>query len=126
MRNHANTPNGDRPALPDDAIPADAFIYPDDPLVLDKFRFVLIQPDEPFRPREEEGGVVVGLDGSTKPAVVRPGATRLDTDQVADLLDAVSVDLRKNGIDSLRGNGGTSTVETDLKIHLAKYFSKRH
>ena len=126
MRNHANTPNGDRPALHDDAIPADAFIYPDDPLVLDKFRFVLIHPDEPFRPREEEGGTVVGMDGSTKPALVRPGATRLDPDQVADLLDAVSVDLRKNGIDSLRGNGGTSTVETDLKIHLAKYFSKRH
>ena len=126
MRNHANTPNGDRPALHDDAIPADAFIYPDDPLVLDKFRFVLIHPDEPLKPREEEGGVVVGVDGSTKHAVVRPGATRLDTDQVADLLDAVSVVLRKNGIDSLRGNGGRSTVETDLKIHLAKYFSKRH
>ena len=126
MRNHANTPNGDRPALHDDAIPADAFIYPDDPLVLDKFRFVLIHPDEPLKPREEEGGVVVGVDGSTKPATVGWGGQRLDPDQVADLLDAVSVDVRKNGIDSLRRNGGTSTVETDLKIHLAKYFSKRH
>ena len=126
MRNHANTPNGDSPTQDDGAIPADAFIYPDDPLILDKFRFVLIQPDEPFRPREEEGGIVVGMDGSTKHVTVGRGGGRLDPDQVADLLDAVSGDLRKNGIASLRGNGETSTVETDLKIHLAKYFSKRH
>ena len=126
MKNHANTPNGDRPTQNDGAIPADAFIYPDDPLVLDKFRFVLIHPDEPFRPREEESGTVVGMDGSTKPAVVRPGGTRLDPDQFADLLDAVSVDLRKIGINSLHRNRAASTVETDLKIHLAEYFSKHH
>ena len=126
MRKHANTPNGNRPTQDEGAFPADAFIYPDDPLVLDKFRFVLIHPDEPFRPSEEEGGIIVGMDGSTKPAVVRPGATRLDPDQFADLLDAVSVDLRKNGINSLRRNRAASTVETDLKIHLAEYFSKHH
>ena len=67
MINRANALSGDRGYLNgDNAIPADAFIFPDDPLVLDKFRAALIHPDDPLTPREEEGGIVVGMDGSTK------------------------------------------------------------
>ena len=138
MTNHANTLSGDRTALPDGpaldvtGIPADAFIYPDDPLVLDKFRAAIIHPDEPFTLREEERGIVVRMDGSTGHEAVRPGAVLLDCSdpvlldahQVADLLEAVSMDLRKNGITSLRREGGASSVETNLKTHLAEYFSK--
>ena len=133
MTNRADALSGDRTVLNDKAIPADAFIYPDEPLVLDKFRAALIHPDEPLTPREEEGGIVVGMDGSTKHEAVRLGAVLLDADpvlldayQVADLLEAVSMDLRKNGINSLRREGGASSVETNLKTHLAEYFSKQH
>ena len=139
MTKHANNLSGNRPALPGgpaldvSEIPADAFIYPDEPLVLDKFRAALMHPDEPFTPREEERGIVVGMDGSTEHEAVGPGAVLLDVDpvlldahQVADLLEAVSRDLRKNGINSLRREGGASSVETNLKTHLAEYFSKQH
>ena len=139
MTNHTDALSGNGTALPDrtaldlSGIPADAFIYPDEPLVLDKFRFALIHPDEPLIPREEEGGIVVGMDGSTKHEAVDPRAVLLDTDpllldanQVADLLEAVCVDLRKNGFHGLRHEGGASSVETNLKTHLAKYFSKQH
>jgi hypothetical protein len=137
MTNHADTFSGDGTAPPDGpaldvtGIPAEAFIYPDEPLVLDKFRAALIHPDEPLTPREEERGIVVGMDGSTEHAAVGSGAVLLDADpvllnahQVADLLEAVSMDLRKNGINSLRREGGASSVETNLKTHLAEYFSK--
>ena len=107
-------------------IPADAFIYPDEPLILDEFRAALIHPDEPLIPREEEGGIAVGMDGSTEHDVVGPGAVWLDPAQVADLLEAVSMDLRTNGISSLRRNGGASSVETNLKTHLAELFSEQH
>ena len=132
MTNHSDALSGGRTVLHDNAIPADALIYPDEPLVLDKFRAALIHPDEPLTPREDEGGIVVGMDGSEHVAV-HPGAVLLDADpvlldvgQVADLLEAVSMDLRKNGINSLRREGGTSSVENNLKIHLAEYFSKQH
>ena len=139
MTDHANTFSGDKTALPDgpaldvSGIPADAFIHPDEPLVLDKFRAALIHPDEPLTPREEERGIVVGMDGSTGHEAVGPEAVLLDADpvlldanQVADLLEAVSMDLRKNGINSLRRERGASSVETNLKTHLAEYFSKQH
>ena len=139
MTNHTDALSGDRTALPDrtaldvSGIPADAFIYPDEPLVLDKFRFALIHPDEPLMPREEEGGIVVGMDGSTKHEAVDPRAVLryadpvlLDADQVANLLEAVCVDLRKNGFHGLRREGGASSLETDLKTHLAEYFSEQH
>ena len=139
MTNHTDALSGDGTAVPDGTvldvcgIPADAFIYPDEPLVLDKFRFALIHPDEPLMPREKEGGIVVGMDGSTKYEAVDPLAVLLDTDpvlldadQVADLLEAVCVDLRKDGFDGLRGEGRASSVETNLKTHLAKYFSGQH
>ena len=103
MINRANALSGDRGYLNgDNAIPADAFIFPDDPLVLDKFRAALIHPDDPLTPREEEGGIVVGMDGSTKLEALGPGTVLLDPNQVADLLEAVSWDLRKNGWPSLR------------------------
>ena len=98
----------------------------DEPLVLDKFRSALIYPHEPLTPREEEGGIVVGMDGSTKYEAVGPGAVLLDADQVADLLEAVCVDLRKNGFDGLRREEGVSSVETNLKTNLAEYFSEQH
>ncbi len=133
MTNHSDARSGDRTVLNDNAIPADAFIYPDEPLVLDKFRAALIHPDEPLTPREDEGGIVVGMDGSTEHDAVGLGAVLLDADpvlldanQVADLLEAVSMDLRKNGINSLRREGGASSVEINLKTHLAEYFSKQH
>lgn len=138
MTNHANALSGDgtvsgdstamvdRPALVVSEFPADAFIYPDDPLVLDKFRAALIHPDEPLTPREEEGGIVVGMDGSTEYHVLDYSVALLGVDQVADLLEAVSADLRENGIRGLRNRLGTSTVETILKTYLAEYFSKQH
>lgn len=116
----------DRSALDVGGFPADAFIYPDEPLVLDKFREALIHPDEPFIPREEERGVVVGMDGSAEHEPRHPGVGLLDPGQVADLLEAVSMDLRKNGIDSLRSEVGSSSVETDLRTHLAEYFLRQH
>ncbi len=133
MTNRTNALSGDETTPNDDAIPADAFIFPedafifpDDPLVLDKFRAALIHPDDPLTPREEEAGVVVGMDGSTKREAAGPATVLLDPHQVADLLEAVSVDLRKNGFNSLRRNGGAPSVETNLKTYLADNFSNQH
>ena len=33
-------------------IPEDAFISPDDPFVVDQFRYALISPEDPLTPRE--------------------------------------------------------------------------
>ena len=113
MTNRTNALSGDETTPNDDAIPADAFIFPedafifpDDPLVLDKFRAALIHPDDPLTPREEEAGIVVGMDGSTKREAAGPATVLLDPHQVADLLEAVSVDLRKTDSTAFDATGG--------------------
>ena len=122
MTNRTDTVRGDGTALHENAVPADAFIYPDDPLVEDTFRAALIHPDEPFQPREVEAGIVVGMSGSNGDRSVDPGAVPLDLARFADLLEAVSMELRRDGIASLRPVGQVPSVETDLKNHLAEYF----
>ncbi len=104
-------------------IPDDAFIYPHEPMVLDKFREALIFPEDPF-PKREEGGVVVGMDGTTEHAFLGQAPGRLHPSGVAEVLEALSKDLKRNGIVGLRIEPGASTFETDLKAHLAEYFSK--
>ncbi len=104
-------------------IPKDAFIFPDDPMVYDPFRDALISPDDPFEPREEERGIVVGMDGSTKDERALSAGVLLGLDQVAAALEAVSLELKENGIDGLRIAPGLSTFEKNLKNHLAEYLS---
>ena len=104
-------------------IPKDAFISPDDPMVRDPFRDALISPDEPLEPRNEERGVVVGMDGSAEHEAVRSNGVLLGLDQVAAALEAVSADLKKNGINGLHIVPGSSTFERNLKKHLAEYLS---
>ena len=82
-------------------IPKDAFISPDDPMVRDPFRDALISPDDPLVPREEERGVVVGMNGSTACEAVRPTGLLLDLDQVTAALEAMSEKLKENGIRGL-------------------------
>ena len=109
---------------PDDKmIPKDAFILPDDPMVYDPFRDALISPDEPFEPRGEEGGVVVGMDGSPEHEAAGSVALLLGPDQVAAALEAVSADLKENGINGLHVGPGTSAFERTLRKYLMKYFS---
>ena len=69
---------------------------------------------------------MVGMDGSTRLEALGLGTVLLDPNQVADLLEAVSRDLRKNGFNGLRRNGGASSVETNLKTYLAENFSNQH
>ncbi len=96
-------------------------------MVRDPFRDALISPDEPFKPREEEGGVVVGMNGSSEREVIGsaglPGGVLLGLDQVAAALEAVSLEIKKNGINGLRIQPGLSTFEKNLKTHVAEYFS---
>jgi len=40
-------------------IPEDAFISPDEPMIIDAFRDALISPEDPLTPREDESGIVV-------------------------------------------------------------------
>ena len=107
-------------------IPEDAFISPDDPFVVDQFRDALISPEDPLTPRAEESGIVVGMDGSTRHEMADASDALLDPERVADILEAVSAILRENGISGLRVEGGASTFEGDLKVHLAEYFSPSH
>ena len=79
-------------------IPKDAFIFPDEPMVYDPFRDALISPDEPLKRREDERGVVVGMNGSTEHEAGRPVGILLGLDQVAATLEAVSAQLKENGI----------------------------
>ena len=104
-------------------IPKDAFISPDEPMVHDPFRDALISPDEPLKPREEEPGIVVGMDGSTEHEGARSAGVPLGLDQVAAALEALSAELRENGIISLRIAPGSSPFERNLKSHLAEYLS---
>ncbi len=100
----------------------EAFISPDEPLVTDKFREAIISPDDPLEPPEDEGGVVVGMDGSTKHEIAS-SSMLLDANQVASVLEMVSEDLRQQGINGLRVEPGTSEFEAALKTHLMEYFS---
>ena len=104
-------------------IPKDAFILPDDPMVYDPFRDALISPDEPLEPREEEPGVVVGMDGSTKHEAARSNGALLGLDQIAATLEAVSAELKESGIIGLRNAPGLSTFERNLRNHLSEYLS---
>ena len=105
-------------------IPEDAFISPDEPMITDGFRDALISPEDPLTPREEESGMVVGMDGSSEHDVTTSSDELLQADRVVDILEAVSADLRENGISGLRIERGASSFETNLKTHLAEYFSK--
>ena len=105
-------------------IPKEAFISPDEPMVYDPFRDALISPDEPLRPREEERGVVVGMDGSTKHEAIGSTGVPLGLEQVASALEAVSVKLKERGINGLRIEPGLSTFEIGLRNHLTDYLSK--
>ncbi len=105
-------------------IPKDAFISPDDPFVRDPFRDALISPDDPLVPREEERGVVVGMNGSTVCEAIGPTGLLLDLDQVTAALEAMSVKLKENGIRGLRIEPGLSTFEVSLRNHLTEYFSE--
>lgn len=123
MTNNSDAPNGPRDEPDDKVIPEDAFISPDEPLVHDPFRDALIAPEEPLKPREEEGGVVVGMDGSTEHELATSGEVVLDTDQVAAVLEAVSTNLRAEGINGLRIEPGISPFEKNLRKYLAEYLS---
>ena len=105
-----------------DGVPEDAFISPDEPLVTDKFREAIIFPDDPLEPPQDEGGIVVGMDGSTEHEVAS-GSVLLDSDRVAAVLEAVAAGLRDQGINALQVEPGTSEFEEALKIHLKEYFS---
>ena len=103
-------------------VPEDAFISPDEPLVTDKFREAIISPDDPLQSPEDEGGIVVGMDGSTEHEVAS-GAMLLDADQVAAVLEAVAEDLKEQGINALKVEPGTPEFQAALKTHLMEYFS---
>ncbi len=124
MTDDADAPSGNPKKGGDEMVPDEAFIFPDEPLVLDEFRSALISPEEPLQPREEESGIVVGMDGSTEHEATGADSVLLDPERVADVLEAVSSDLRKNGISALRIGGGMSAFEKNLRIHVAEYFSK--
>ena len=108
-------------------IPKDAFILPDDPMVYDPFRDALISPDEPLEPREEELGVVVGMDGSSEREVSGSNGVSngvmLGLEQVAAALEAVSAELKENGINGLTMAPGLSSFEKSLKNHVVEYLS---
>ena len=107
-------------------IPEDAFISPDEPMITDSFRDALISPEGPLTPREEESGIVVGMDGSTEREVTTTDDELLHADHIVDILEAVSADLKENGISGLRIETGASSFETNLKTHLAEYFSQHN
>ena len=119
----ADALSGNGSELDDNMIPKDAFISPDEPMVHDPFRDALISPDEPLKPREEEGGIVVGMDGSTEHEGAKSAGVPLGLDQVAAALEALSAELKENGIISLRIGPGLSAFERNLKNHLAEYLS---
>ncbi len=104
-------------------IPKDAFIFPDEPMVHDPFRDALISPDEPLESRQDEGGIAVGMDGSTKQDAAGAAGLLLDLDEVAAALEAVSAELKESGIDGLQITPGLSAFESNLKKHLADYLS---
>ena len=93
-------------------------------MVHDPFREALISPDEPLKPRAEERGIVVGMDGSTEHEAASSAGVPLGLDQVAAVLEALSAELKESGIIGLRIGPGLSTFETSLKHHVAEYFAK--
>jgi len=126
MTENADTPGGLDTEPVDEGVPEDAFISPDEPLVHDPFRDALITPEEPLQPRveeEDEGGVVVGMDGTTEHGVADLSEVALDADRVAAILESVSTNLKEDGITGLRSGPGMSGFEENLRKYLAEYFS---
>ena len=122
MTDNGKVRSGKKKKVDDKVIPEEAFISPDEPMVPDEFRAAVIRPDDPLEPREEKGGVVVGMDRSTEHEAA--GAARLDPDRVAEVLDAISTDLRAKGIKGLRTGPEASGFERTLRIYLGKYFAR--
>ena len=101
-------------------IPEEAFISPAEPLVRDSFRDALISPDEPIE--QDDGGVVMGMDGSAEHEAVGFGV-HLEPDQMTVVLEDVAAGLKKHGINGLGTKPGTSHFETVLKAYIAGYDS---
>ena len=118
----AQSTNQDGQVADDTEIPEEAFISPDEPLVRDSFRDALISPDEPM---EDEGGVVVGMDGSAQHEAMGFGV-HLEPEQMAVVLEDVAAGLREHGTGGLRSTPGTPHFETLLKAYIAGYYSTDH
>ena len=116
----AGSTNADGREFDDSDIPEEAFISPDESLVRDSFRDALISPDEPIE--QDEGGVVVGMDGSAQHEAVGFGV-HLEPEQVASVLEDVAAGLREHGTSGLRHKPGTPHFETVIKAYIAGYFS---
>lgn len=106
-------------------IPAGAFISPDEP-VRDAFRDALISPDDPIPRKEEQGGVVVGMDGSAEHGRDDGSGVQLDPEQIAVVLEDMAAGLREHGMPALQATPGTPRFETVLKAYLAGYLSGRY
>jgi len=94
-------------------------------MVYDPFRDALISPDDPLVPREEEPGVVVGMNGSSDVSLSNgvSNGVMLGLEQVAAALEAVSAELKENGINGLTIAPGLSAFEKSLKNHVVEYLS---
>ena len=105
------------------AVPNDAFISPDEPMVQDPFRAALIHPDEPFQRTEDETGVVVGMDGLAHHEVPSTGNAALEPEQVAAVLDELAARLREHGVAALALGPRGLPLDVMIKAYLRKYFS---
>ena len=119
----AESTNEDGRRTDDVDIPEEAFISPDEPLVRDKFRDALISPDEPLERADDDGGVVVGMDGSSEHESVRFSGVHLEPEQMAAVLEDVAAGLREHGINGLGPTPGTPHFESVLKAYIAGYYS---
>ena len=119
----AESTNEDGRLTEDVDIPEEAFISPDEPLVRDKFRDALISPDEPIERGDDDGGVVVGMDGTSEHESVRFSGVHLEPEQMAAVLEDVAAGLREHGINGLRPTPGTPHFESVLKAYIAGYYS---
>ena len=101
----------------------EALISPDEPFVRDRFRDALISPDDPIARDNDEGGVVVGMDGSSEHEAGQFSGIHLEPEQMAAILENVAAGLREHGINGLGPTPETPHFESVLKAHIAGYYS---
>ncbi len=82
-----------------------------------------ISPDEPIERADDDGGVVVGMDGSSEHESVPFSGVHLEPEQMAAVLEDVAAALKEHGINGLRPTPGTPHFESVLKAYIAGYYS---
>ena len=108
----------------EDSVPQSAFYSPDDPIASPEGDIppeALFSPDGPLRIDEPEEGVVTRLSGRPTRSMDKPRSLTWRVRLTADLLEALSRDLKERGLEALKIHPKSERMDAVLRSFIAGY-----